>query len=320
MIALAFLLTALAAPSLAGLPAEVEAAPFPGLERPRAVGCATLLGGLTLSGGGAFGGYSDLAVDPAAGTAILVSDAGHVLDLDLVMDGRGVVTGVTGASRDGMVDEAGSPLGKKTGGDAEGLAFTGRDHVVAFEGRDRLAVLRADGTLGPPLTMPKADERVRGLNAGYEALAFLADGDLLAITEGTGEDGLALVRRGRLDQDADEWRLTRYRPAADFAVTSAGVDPATGDLFVLERAFSIWRGPRARIVRVPADEVGAEVMKGREVARLSFFEGVDNMEGLDVHRTKTGALRLYLVSDDNYSAAQRTVLMTLGANPDCDGE
>jgi len=36
---------------------------------------------------------------------------------------------------------------------------------------------------------------------------------------------------------------------------------------------------------------------------------IDNMEGLSVHRTADGELILTLVSDDNFSALQRTILL-----------
>ena len=41
---------------------------------------------------------------------------------------------------------------------------------------------------------------------------------------------------------------------------------------------------------------------------------IDNMEGLSVHRAPDGALVLTLISDDNFSPLQRTVLLqfTLG--------
>jgi len=36
---------------------------------------------------------------------------------------------------------------------------------------------------------------------------------------------------------------------------------------------------------------------------------IDNMEGLAVHRAADGAIVLTLISDDNFSALQRTVLL-----------
>ena len=36
---------------------------------------------------------------------------------------------------------------------------------------------------------------------------------------------------------------------------------------------------------------------------------IDNMEGLSVHRTAAGELVLTLVSDDNFSPLQRTILL-----------
>ena len=76
-----------------------------------------------------------------------------------------------------------------------------------------------------------------------------------------------------------------------------------------------------RIVRIRNDRLGEDLIVGAELTRMGFLEGIDNMEGIAAARTEAGELRLYLVSDDNFSAAQRTVVLTLGLAPGCqDGD
>ena len=302
--------------ALLGLvPVPVEAAPFPGLGPGRTVGCAVLREGLTLrSGAEWFGGYSGLSV--ADGQAYLVSDGGHRVVLDLAMDAEGLIRGVGRADASWLFDAAGSPL-TKANGDVEGVARLGDAYAVTVEGQHRIARVTDDALRGEQAA-PEEDASVLGRNSGYEAVALLPDGRVLIVSEGLDADGLALVRQGQLGQPLTDWDAARYRPAPGFQVTAARIDPGTGDLFVLERAYSLWRGPRMRIARVPADRLAAPVLAGREVTRMGWREGVDNMEGLDLARTEDGALRLYLVSDDNYSDAQRTVLLSLTLAPGCD--
>ena len=65
-----------------------------------------------------------------------------------------------------------------------------------------------------------------------------------------------------------------------------------------------------RIRRVPLSTVrpGA-LIEGRELIFADMGSQIDNMEGLAVHRTPAGETVLTLISDDNFSAIQRTVLL-----------
>jgi hypothetical protein len=47
----------------------------------------------------------------------------------------------------------------------------------------------------------------------------------------------------------------------------------------------------------------------RELQKLDEFTTVDNFEGIAAKEMPDGRVRLYLISDDNFSANQRTLLM-----------
>ena len=69
-------------------------------------------------------------------------------------------------------------------------------------------------------------------------------------------------------------------------------------------------GVGMRIRRVPL----GDVQPGATVDGPALFEAdmnfqIDNMEGLSVHRAADGALVLTLISDDNFSMIQRTLLL-----------
>ena len=299
------------------IPIRVHASPFPGLDGPKAVGCLALRAGLTLSaGGGGFGGYSDIVLTGPDGAATILSDNAHMMHLRLLTDDEGDAVGVADTELRVLHERDGSGLGKRDG-DGEGLAWLGGGYAVSFEGEHRIARMDAAGKLGAPLRPTARLAEVFGGNSGLEALTVLPDGRLLAMSEGLDADGTAVVLRGDLGTQLSDWDRARYRPAKGFNVTGAATDSLTGDLFVLERAYSPWRGARMRIVRVPKDGLDDDALAGRELTRMGFLEGVDNMEGIAAARTEAGDLRLYLVSDDNYSAAQRTVLLTLGEAGDC---
>ena len=79
---------------------------------------------------------------------------------------------------------------------------------------------------------------------------------------------------------------------------------------MLERRFSWARGVAMRIRSVPlaAIKPGA-LVDGPELIFADMGHQIDNMEGLSVHRDADGALVLTLISDDNFSPLQRTLLL-----------
>jgi hypothetical protein len=95
----------------------------------------------------------------------------------------------------------------------------------------------------------------------------------------------------------------------DFDVTDAALTPR-GDLLILERSFSWLRGAGMRIRRFPlAGLKPGAVLDGPELIRADPSHQIDNMEGLSVHRGAAGEIVLTIVSDDNFSPLQRTLLL-----------
>ena len=83
---------------------------------------------------------------------------------------------------------------------------------------------------------------------------------------------------------------------------------------MLERSFSRLKGVGMRIRRMPLANVkpGATV-DGPALIEADMGYQIDNMEGLSVHRAADGALVLTLISDDNFSFIQRTMLVAVHA-------
>lgn len=282
------------------------------------MGCVRFESGLILKGDKGFGGHSAMRLD--AETLYLLSDDGIGHIAQIVRREDGFISSIKSATRHVLTDAEGVRLNSKTK-DTEGLVLDGDQALISVEGRHRVARFSLSDTSS--WTEGESLYRLEwghiGWNKGFESLARLKDGRLLTISEDTPHEGQA--KAIFLTETADGWEAAegRYRPAPDFAVTDTDIDPETGDLFVVERAFSPLRGPRARLYRIAATDLHADqVLEGKELVRLNALDGIDNMEGLEIER-RDGRLIAHLISDDNFNSFQKTVLMgfTISEAPEC---
>jgi len=84
----------------------------------------------------------------------------------------------------------------------------------------------------------------------------------------------------------------------------------SGDLLLLERKFSIMKGVGIRIRRTPLASVKPDALiDGATIFEVDLSYEIDNMEGIDAHVTTEGETVLTLISDDNFSMIQRTLLL-----------
>lgn len=192
--------------------------------------------------------------------------------------------------------------------DSEGLAAAA-DGTLVISAEDGTGLYRIDpggGRLAPLFAALPAWLRPQQPNLGIEALTDLTGGGLLGLTEGL-QAGPGAVRAARFT-GGDAVPL-RY-PVSDGFVP-VGADRAGSRVYVLERRFAFFAGFAARLVelaRIPARPDAALVT--RELLRLQAPFPVDNFEGL---ATSPDGRRLFLVSDDNFSPLQRTLLVILQA-------
>lgn len=275
------------------------------------VGELDFAGGLVLAPAvEGFGGLSGLAVSEDSSRLWAVSDKGDVVTGDIVLDDAGRLADVRNIRIRPLIEDDGDAVSGKRS-DAEDLARLpdGR-WAVSFERWHRIELYPDDpeGPVGRPqrLKRPPGAEEAPG-NGGIEALAALPDGRLLAIEEG-GESGAGRHRAWIGGEKG--WERLTYLGEAPYRPTAATALPG-GDLLVLERRASLLGGFGARIVRVPGDRIAAGVaIEGREIARLEPPLAVDNFEGMAAVPEADGGIRIFLVSDDNFWALQRTLLMS----------
>lgn len=268
------------------------------LARDRRIGATELLGAWQLSSSAAgFGGFSALLVE--GDTLLALSDRAVLWRARMAHGGDGRLTGLE-AWRS-------VPVGDPARDDTEALArLTGGTLVMALEAPFALRAL--EGALPPDATaLAAALDRLQP-NRGVEALASLPGGGLLALVEGRESDGThRMVALGRAGLSRG-----RYRSASGFAPTAA--ERLGRHLLVLERRFSLTGGFENRIVVLDAATAAGQhtPLVGREIARLGMATISENFEGIAATRAADGTVLLLVISDDNFSPLQRTVLLQLG--------
>jgi hypothetical protein len=280
-----------------------------------AAGDLVFLGGVSLQLDDAgFGGLSDLRVDPDGSRFVAVSDRGAIVTGGLSYGADGRLAAAAGLSVRPLADVDGRPVAGIRR-DAEGLdRLPDGSWLVSFE-RDHRLMRYAPGLDGlgrapQPYAAPAAAGALPE-NEGLEALAVLPDGRVATFAEAEQAPGRHQGWVGR----AGDWRPVLYRTVAPFVPTSAAALP-DGGMVVLERRFSLLGGFASRLVRIPAGQLlqpdgrqGPEVLEGVELGRLEPPRLTENFEGVAVRIAADGAVLLYLVSDDNFMALQRTLLL-----------
>jgi hypothetical protein len=301
----------------------------------KTVGQLTYVAGFHLTSDDArFGGLSGIEV-LGDGSLLTVTDKGALVWIALGKDG---VTPM-GAQIAAMQDAKGRSFPGKSDADAEGLAVLGEMALVSFEGKHRVLAYNigrcSAAARGAPVgwsltpAFAKAKMSVDG-NRGAEALAITPEGYLfigvetkagkasalsarpleaapdfqLAIGENAPElVGLDLIPAGANDADVRAFELHR------------SLSPLAGDAIMiietyLERDFDQSNLP-ARILN-EADErsrVTFRIKSTRTLAEMNLLLTIDNFEGIAAQQLPDGRVRLFIVSDDNFSANQRTLLM-----------
>lgn len=269
------------------------------------VGRLRYRGGLALSSTDPrLGGISGLLVQPDGAAFVSISDNGYWIRASLIYDENGNLADVADAAITPMLGLAGEAL-NSSGPERDAEALTEDPQgglIVAFERDHRLWRYERPGGLPMPIEAPDA-LGAQPWHEGVEGLATLADGGLLAFSEGLrAEGGLAAWLR----DDAGAWQRLSWRAGSAFQPTGATTLP-DGDVLVLDRRYPPI-GVRVRRIAAETIAPGA-FLDGEDIARLEGSLTVDNMEGIDALRTASGGVRVYLVSDDNYSPLQTILLM-----------
>jgi hypothetical protein len=271
-----------------------------------------------------FGGFSAIRVAADGAHFIALSDRGWWLRGRITYDGIRP-SGIADAEMAPVLGPDGRTLAGRGWYDTESIAEDGGTLYVGIERVNR--IVRFDygkdglSARAQPIEVPAG---VRGLpnNKGLEALVFVPRKEPLGGTL------IAISERG-LDRDGNiqAFLIGGPRPGnftvkrnADFDVSDAALLPG-GDLLLLERKFSWTSGLFVRIRRLAlADLRPGAVVDGPVLLDVDLGYAIDNMEGLSVHRGANGENVLTLISDDNFSMLQRTLLLQFVLRESLSGE
>jgi hypothetical protein len=196
--------------------------------------------------------------------------------------------------------------------DSEGMTYdplSGRIWV-SYEARHAIRRLspslgRIDGT--KRLTFTKGWKA----NGGVEAIARLRNGRFVLFSEthlrADGSNS-AFLYSGDPVEPGSQVTLFGYRAPDGYRPTDATELP-DGRLLILNRRIGLPQGFSAKLAILNPAEIETDVaIAPRTIATLKSPLLVDNMEGLAITE-EPGRIIVWMISDDNFTAFQRTILM-----------
>jgi hypothetical protein len=297
---------------------EVNARPIPSFDtRDRArvrFGSLEYRSGLILTSSfRGFGGLSGWRLDTKGERFISISDHGSWFTGRIVYRGR-EMTGLDEVEAAPLLGADGRPITARGWYDSESIALDGSLVYIGLERANEIlrydfskGFTRARGEVVP--TPPALRKLPR--NKGLEGLVMVPKGmplagTLIAFSErGLDAEGnlIAFLIGGKAPGQFS------VRRSNNFDISDAVLLPS-GELLILERKFSWLTGVGIRIRSIPLKTIApGAVVDGPSIFEADLGNEVDNMEGIDAHVTPEGETVLTMISDDNFSMLQRTLLL-----------
>lgn len=249
------------------------------------------------------GGLSGLRWDAESGRLLAITDDGRWVWITPV-EQEHQLTGIDRIESGPLLALDGTPLEGKADGDSESLTSgVGMGWLVGFERNHRILAYR--DLKQAPRELDKEVIEVLGPledNAGLEGLAISGSTQLLcAERQALPDRPNCMVSFG----GGELMPLAAHPPEPARSLGAVPTDADTlgdGTALILFRSYDPANGNSGAIVTFAPD--GAR----NEIATLMPPLSVDNFEGLAV-REEDDRTFLYIVSDDNFSGSQRTLLM-----------
>ncbi len=242
-----------------------------------------------------FGGLSAMALESEA-TFLAWSDRGDLMRLPL--------PGSTGAAQ--FLDLP--PARELTEGqDIESVVFD-VETGTSWLGHETPNIVRRLDPDGTSHIVAVPEMLDWGANAGAEAMVRLPDGRFLALAEKRAQGALfagdPVLHRQPL--------LFAFDRPAGWSPTDAAILPDGRMLILLRKVERRFPPFRAMLALADPDEIAAgKRWQLERFVELTLPDLMDNYEALAVKQEEDGALTIWVLSDDNLSAFQRTLLLRL---------
>lgn len=239
-----------------------------------------------------FGGLSGIDILPN-GDLLTVSDKGHVFAIgmrDHAPNGSGAMTP--------LLDRRGKPLTGKMDADAEGVSYFEGLVFISFERKHRVlaydlfqcgAASRGAKVVNLP---DKLLKKKVAKNNGAEALDIKNTGEIIVGFEMEKDGQAPLLTIPLTDKKVEGSHIKTVAIPAPYSLVGLS------DSASLYRTYDKQIGNR-NIIRWDY---------GRSELTLTPPLNVDNFEGIVETKTDDGRRLVYIISDDNFSARQRTLL------------
>ena len=260
-----------------------------------------------------FGGISAMLWDEGCNRLLAVSDSGTWFVLEPEEAG-GRLRGIAGTWIAPILAPDGRPPLSKRAADAEALARTADGATWVFYEQDHRGERFADVSACRPDSLAQAPDRrwvppasaTWPPNGGMEAVAARGAQLVIALESvpggSSGRFGLAGSPDGAMARF--DWMV----PDGHEPTAMDPLEPDGSRMLVLHRRFSPLEGVSAVLTEAAIGPEADGPVRMAEIARLRAPLLVDNMEAVAVRRD--GERRfVYLASDDNFNALQRTLLM-----------
>jgi hypothetical protein len=280
----------------------------------RTFGALTFRSGLQLKSDFAgFGGFSGLWRSSGGTDLVALADNTQWLTARVVSADRRMA-GLADAVVAPVLARDGKPLRRTRSYDTEGLAVADGLAYVAIERTQEVMRFTwgKEGVRARAQAVPIPEETKQlPRNHGLEAIGLAPPksplaGAVVVIAEQAGGSTTAPTRG---------FILSGPRKGAFDVARSGGFDVTdlaflpSGEMLLLERRASYVSGFGARIRRIAAGAINVDAtVDGPVIFEADSGHQIDNMEGLAVHR-EGGDTIVSMISDDNFSSWQRTVLL-----------
>jgi hypothetical protein len=265
-----------------------------------------------------FGGFSGVEITEGGTRIVLVSDGGDYLTAALRHDGDAL----SGLDEVALQSLFPSGAEDKQEVDSEDIIFDPDDPSRGYIVRERRtdALFSFDLRDGRPENFVAiatgAPAELLESNQGLESVAIAPPASPIAGSVVVILEAARKAHKGAIPAWIVGHGQFGIRKSEAFAISSARfLDD--GDLLVLERRYSPGWGVGVRLRRIDGSSIApSAVVDGETIMEAGLAQQIDNMEGLAMHRDATGRTILTLVSDDNHSILQRTLILQFALDED----